>query len=131
MSHFSVCRLRWTKEHITELSAVLQSLAPSLEGTFATHKYVTNRYNVTQFMESCIEFNDMAPIGIVLTGDEYLALCYDNEQDHSESLEYQKKVQAAIQAITQAFGQYRGELEVERLKSSLPTSTNISVKVHN
>lgn len=68
MSHFSVCRLRWTKEHITELSAVLQSLAPSLEGTFATHKYVTNRYNVTQFMESCIEFNDMAPLVLFLQG---------------------------------------------------------------
>lgn len=131
MSHFSVCRLNWTKEHITGLSDVLQSLAPSLEGTYNTHKFVTNRFNITQFMESCIEFNDMAPIGIVLTGDEYLALCYDNEQDHSESLEYQKKVQTAIQAITQAFGQYRGELEVEQLKSSLPTSTHISVKVHN
>jgi hypothetical protein len=131
MSHFSVCRLKWTKEHITGLSNVLQSLAPSLEGTYSTHKTVTNHYSITQFMESCIEFENMAPIGIVLTGDECLALCYDHEQDHSESFEYQKKVQEAIRAITQAFGQYRGELELERLKSSLPTSTHISVKVHN
>lgn len=131
MSHFSVCRLNWTKEHITGLSNVLQSLAPSLEGTYNTHKSVTNRYSVTQFMESCIEFKDMAPIGIVLTGDEYLALCYDDEQNHAESIKYQNKVQTAIQAITQAFGEYRGKLEIERLKSSLPTSTHINVRVNS
>ena len=129
MSHFSISRINWTIEHLSGLSNVLQSLAPSLEGTYSTHKLVTNRFNITQFMQACIEFKDMAPIGIVTTGEDYLALCYDHEQEHSSS-SHKEKVHAAITAIAQAFGQYRGELEKEKLLASLPSSTHINVVVH-
>lgn len=129
MSHFNISRINWTIEHLSGLSNVLQSLAPSLEGTYSTQKLVTNRFSVSQFMQACIEFDDMAPIGIVTTGEDYLALCYDHEQEHPSS-NHKEKLHAALVAITQAFGQYRGELEKEKLLTSLPSSTHINVVVH-
>jgi len=130
MSHFSVVRLSWNKEHLGELSNILQSLALSVKGTYASNKVVTNRYNVSQYMLSCIEFKSMAPIGLVLTSEDSLALCYDMEQNHSESESHQEKLHQAISAITNAFGEYRGKLELEKIKANLPQGTNVNVKVH-
>lgn len=130
MSHFSVVRLSWTKEHLGELKNILQALAPSLEGTFSQHKVVTNQYNVTQYMLGCIEFKDMAPIGLVNTVDDFLALCYDMEQSHLSSKTNKEKVHEVVNVITNAFGEYRGKLELEKLKDKLPQGSNINVKVH-
>lgn len=130
MSHFSVVSLSWTKEHLEKLNSILQSIAPSLEGTFSQNKVVTNRYNVTQYMLGCIEFKDMAPIGLVNTVGDFLALCYDLEQNHLTSTTNREKVHEVVSVITQAFGEYRGRLELENIKDKLPQGSNINVKVH-
>lgn len=129
MSHFQVQRLNWTKEHLPELSKVLQGLAPELGGTYGTTRTVENAYRQKQFMQSFIEFPDMAPIGLVLTSEptDGLALCFDNEQAHGDT-SIHKRMSEVVAVITAAFGEYRGKLAAEQLLKA-SSSSNIHVNV--
>jgi hypothetical protein len=131
MSHFQVQRLNWKKEDLPQLSKVLQSLASQLGGTHGTSRTVENQYEQKQFMQSFIEFPDMAPIGLVLTSEpvDGLALCFDNEQAHGDT-SVRGRMSEMVAIITSAFGEYRGKLAAEQLlKASSSSNVHINVSV--